>query len=91
LTAARSGLAQQRERKEQGRAALVDYCRPFADTIVTCLDAPTGAVLWRVTFPQLSGNYQTHKWRGLNPTASVIGGVVIANDLANNWVALDAL
>lgn len=71
--------------------ALVDYCRPFSDTIITCLDAQTGAVLWSVRFPFLSGNYQTHKWRGLNPTASVIHGVLIANDYANNWVALDAL
>ena len=73
------------------REALVDICRPFSDTIVTCLDSQTGAVLWSVRFPFLSGNYQTHKWRGLNPTASVIHGVLIANDYANNWVALDAI
>lgn len=71
--------------------ALVDFARPYSDTIVTCLDAQTGAVLWRVTFPRMSGNYQTHKWRGFNPTPCVLDGVVIANDLANNWVALDAV
>lgn len=73
------------------REALVDYSRPFADTVITCLNAQTGAVLWSVRFPFFSGNFQTHKWRGLNPTASVIHGVLIANDYANNWVALDAL
>lgn len=73
------------------RAALVDYCRPFADTIITCLDAQTGAVLWSIRFPFLSGNFQTHKWRGLNPTAALIHGVLIANDYANNWVAVDAI
>lgn len=72
------------------RAGLVDFCRPYSDTIVTCIDAQTGAVLWSVTFPRLSGNFQTHKWRGINPTACVIGSVLIANDYANNWVALDA-
>lgn len=73
------------------REGLVDFCRPYADTVVTCFDAQTGAVLWSVTFPRLSGNFQTHKWRGLNPTACVIDSVLIANDYANNWVALDAL
>lgn len=72
------------------RTSLVDYCRPLSDTIVTCIDAATGGTLWNATFPRLSGNYQTHKWRGINPTASVIGSTVIANDLAGNWVALDA-
>lgn len=72
------------------RAGLVDFCRPYSDTIVTCIDAQTGAVLWSVMFPRLSGNFQTHKWRGINPTACVIGSVLIANDYANNWVALDA-
>jgi len=72
------------------REALVDFCRPYSDTIVTCIDAQTGAILWRVTFPRLSGNFQTHKWRGINPTACAIGPVLIANDLGNNWVALNA-
>ncbi len=72
------------------RAALIDFARQYSDTIVTCIDAETGAVLWSVTFPRWSGNYQTHKWRGINPTASVIGPAVIPNDLANNCVALDA-
>ena len=70
--------------------ALVDYARERSDTIVTCLDAHTGAIVWRATFPQLSGNYQTHKWRGFNPTATLCGPALIANDYANNWVALDA-
>ena len=73
------------------RASLVDYCRPVADTVVTCLDARTGAVLWRVVFPRWMGNVQAHKWRGLNPSASVIGSTVIVNDLSHNWVALDAI
>lgn len=45
---------------------------------LTCLHARTGALLWRVAFPRLSGNYQTHKWRGFNATAYVIGPAVIA-------------
>jgi outer membrane protein assembly factor BamB len=73
------------------REALVDFCRVYSDTIITCIDAQTGAVLWSVRFPFLSGNFQTHKWRGINPTASVIDSVLIANDYANNWVALDAV
>ena len=63
----------QRQPTQRERQALVDYARTLSDTIVTCIDAQTGAVVWRVTFPGLSGNFQTHKWRGLNPTASVIG------------------
>lgn len=70
-------------------ASLIDYCRPLSDTIVTCIDAQTGGTIWNTTIPRLSGNYQTHKWRGFNPTASVIGATVIANDLGENWVALD--
>ena len=72
------------------RDALVAYARAEADTIVVCLDACTGGVVWRTTFPRMSGNYQTHKWRGFNPTAARIGPAVIANDYANNWVALEA-
>lgn len=81
---------QKRQPSDVEREALINYCRPLADTIITCLDAQTGAVLWSVRVPFLSGNYQTHKWRGLNPTALVTDGVVIANDYASNWVALNA-
>lgn len=81
---------QKRKATDMEREALVDFCRPLADTIVTCVDAQTGAVLWSARFPFFSGNFQTHKWRGLNPTALVTDGVVIANDYANNWVALNA-
>ncbi len=49
------------------RTSLVDYCRPLSDTIVTCIDTQTGGTIWNATFPRLSGNVQTHKWRGLNP------------------------
>ena len=80
-----------RKPSTEERKGLIEFCRPHSDTIVTCIDAQTGAVLWSVTFPRLSGNVQTHKWRGFNPTACVIGSVLIANDYFNNWVALDAL
>ena len=63
----------QREPSPVERDALADYARAQADTIVVCLDACTGGVVWRATFPQLSGNYQTHKWRGFNPTATLCG------------------
>jgi outer membrane protein assembly factor BamB len=79
-----------REPSPVERDALADYARAQADTIVVCLDACTGGVVWRATFPRMSGNYQTHKWRGFNPTAARVGPAIIANDHANNWVALDA-
>ncbi|MBL8794301.1 MAG: PQQ-binding-like beta-propeller repeat protein [Planctomycetia bacterium] len=72
------------------RAGLTDFLRPFSDTIVTCLDAQTGGTLWRTTIPRLSGNFQTHKWRGINPTACIIGNTVIAADYGHNVVALNA-
>ena len=72
------------------RAGLTDFLRPYSDTIVTCIDAQTGGTLWRTTFPRLSGNFQTHKWRGINPTACVIGDTVIAADYGYNVVALQA-
>lgn len=82
--------SQQREPLPHELAGIIDFSRPFADTIVTCLDAATGSVIWRVTCPQFAENYQTHKWRGLNPTTTVINGVIIASDLAGNWIGLDA-
>lgn len=81
---------QQREPLERELAGIIDFSRPFADTVVTCLDAATGSVNWRVTCPHFAENYQTHKWRGLNPTATVVDGVLIASDLAGNWIGLDA-
>lgn len=83
--------AYKRKPTPQEHDDLVDFARQFADMIVTCLDARTGAVLWRVTFPRFAANIQTHKWRGFNPTPVVFGPVIIANDYANNWVGLNAL
>jgi outer membrane protein assembly factor BamB len=92
LEKALADFEKQNQRKPTAaeHAGLIDFCRPLADTIVVCLDARTGAVVWRVTFPRFSGNFQTHKWRGLNPTACIVGPVLIAADLSNNWVALKA-
>lgn len=72
------------------RAGLSDFARPHSDTLVTCMDAQTGATLWHTRFPRLSGNFQTHKWRGVNPPACVIGTTVIAADYGHNVVALKA-
>lgn len=72
------------------RAGLSDFARPHSDTLVTCIDAQTGATLWHTRFPRLSGNFQTHKWRGVNPPACVIGSTVIAADYGHNVVALKA-
>ena len=72
------------------RDGTTNYLRPMSDTVVSCIDPQTGGTIWRTTFPRLSGNFQTHKWRGFNPTATVIGATVIANDYGHNWVALDA-
>ncbi|MBA4067488.1 MAG: hypothetical protein C0501_28020 [Isosphaera sp.] len=71
-------------------AALTDFARARADVVVTCLDAATGATVWRTTFPERTGNIQTHKWRGPNPAPCVAGGVVVAADYTNNYVALRA-
>lgn len=79
-----------REPSPEEKAGLTDFSRPLSDTIITCLDAETGATLWTLVFPQLSGNYQTHKWRGLNPTVTVIGPVLIATDYGQNWIGVKA-
>jgi outer membrane protein assembly factor BamB len=72
------------------RAGITDFARPLSDTIITCIDPQTGGTVWRTTFGRLSGNYQTHKWRGYNPTACVMGPVVVAADYGGNWVGLKA-
>jgi outer membrane protein assembly factor BamB len=61
-----------------------------ADVVVTCLDAATGATLWESTWPRKQGNYQTHKWRGLNHTPSVAGGVLVVSDYSWGLHAFDA-
>ena len=64
--------------------------RPLSDTIVTCIDPQTGATLWRTAVPRLSGNFQAHKWRGMNPTPTVIGNVVVVSDYGFNHLGLKA-
>ncbi len=69
---------------------IIDGLRPFSDTVVTCIDPQTGATLWRTSVPRLSGNYQAHKWRGMNPTPTVIGDVVVVSDYGYNHLGLKA-
>ena len=70
--------------------ALVEWYRPFADDIVVCLDAATGKILWKTELKDRSGNFQTHKWRGYNPTPTVADGVVYVQGYGNRLYALNA-
>lgn len=61
-----------------------------ADVVVTCLDGATGKTVWQTVCPRRQGNSQTHKWRGLNPTPAVAGGVIVAADYSWGLHAFDA-
>ncbi len=61
-----------------------------ADVVVTCLDATTGQTLWESVWANKQGNYQTHKWRGLNHTPSVAKGVLVVSDYSWGLHAYDA-
>lgn len=39
-----------------------------ADVVVTAIDGATGQTVWQSVWPLKQGNFQTHKWRGINPT-----------------------
>ena len=61
-----------------------------ADEVVVALDAATGRTLWRAVAPGKGYNIQTHKWRGMNPTPVVHGGVLYNLGYAGYVMALDA-
>jgi outer membrane protein assembly factor BamB len=61
-----------------------------ADTVLTCLDARDGHLLWESVWPKAQANIQTHKWRGNNPTPAVALGVVVFADYAWNLTAVEA-
>ncbi|MGD0897075.1 MAG: PQQ-binding-like beta-propeller repeat protein [Thermoguttaceae bacterium] len=69
--------------------AYVDWSRPLADDFVVCLDAATGKTVWKAALPGRSGNGQTHKWRGFNPTPCVHDGIVYVVNYASYLYALD--
>lgn len=71
--------------------AMVDWYRPFADDIVIAFDAVTGKTLWKTELKDRSGNIQTHKWRGYNPTPTVADGVVYVQGYGNRLYALNAV
>jgi outer membrane protein assembly factor BamB len=68
----------------------VDGVRPLADSIVVALDAATGKIVWKTTFPERSKNVQMHKIRDFNPTPYVSDGIVYVVDYAKYLYALDA-
>lgn len=61
-----------------------------ADVVVTAIDGATGKTLWQSVWPQKQGNFQTHKWRGANPTPAVGGGVLVVADYSWGLHAYDA-
>ena len=73
-----------------GQQAMVDWYRPHADDVVVALDAATGKTVWRTVLANRSGNVQTHKWRGYNPTPTVADGVVYVQGYGNRLYALEA-
>lgn len=73
-----------------GRQAMIDWYRPFADDVVVAIDAATGKTLWRTELLDRSGNFQAHKWRGLNPTPTVAHGRVYVEGYGGRTYALDA-
>ncbi len=61
-----------------------------ADVVVTAIDGATGRTVWQSVWPGKQGNYQTHKWRGLNPTPAISGGVLVVADYGHGLHAFDA-
>ncbi len=73
-TAATAALAKSDKPLADFQQAWVrDMYRLSADDVVLALDAATGRLLWRTTFPQRTLNLQTHKHRGVNPTPLIAG------------------
>jgi len=67
-----------------------DLFREKNDIVVACLDAASGQTLWRTTFSARFRNIQQHKWRGMNPSPTVVDGRVFVFDLEQGMAALDA-
>lgn len=61
-----------------------------ADVVVTAIDGATGRTAWQSVWPAKQGNYQTHKWRGINPTPAVASGVLVVADYSYGLQAFDA-
>ena len=61
-----------------------------ADVVVTAIDGATGKTVWQSVSPSKQGNYQTHKWRGANPTPAVANGVLVVADYSRGLHAYDA-
>lgn len=62
----------------------------LADEVVVCLDAATGATLWRTVFPRAGVNKQDHKQGPVNCTPCVAGGRVFATGTTGRVYGLDA-
>jgi outer membrane protein assembly factor BamB len=73
-----------------GRKAMLDWHRIYADDVVVAIDGATGKTVWKTVLPDRSGNYQTHKWRGYNPTPLAAGGTVYVQGYGNRLYALEA-
>lgn len=61
-----------------------------ADVVVTAIDEVTGKTVWQSTWPRKQGNFQTHKWRGLNHAPAVANGVLVVSDYSWGLHAFDA-
>jgi outer membrane protein assembly factor BamB len=61
-----------------------------ADVVVTAIDGATGKTVWQSVWPRRQGNFQTHKWRGRNPTPAIGGGVLVVADYSYGLQAYHA-
>lgn len=51
-----------------------------ADVVLTAIDGATGRTVWESVWPLKQGNFQTHKWRGLNFVPAISGDTIVAVD-----------
>lgn len=51
-----------------------------ADVVVSAIDSASGRTMWESVWPLKQGNFQTHKWRGLNFVPAVGNGTIIVLD-----------
>ena len=68
----------------------LDWHLPLADVIIVALDATTGKIVWKVELRNVAFNFQTHKWRGFNPTPLVADGTLYVMTYNDRLYAFDA-
>ncbi len=71
-------------------ASLIRWHAVRADHVVVCLDAATGQTLWKSVWPLKTVNHQTHKWRGFNPSPTIVDDTLYVCDYTSRLYAYDA-